>query len=244
MVTVKGLTHRFDTRNVLEDVSLSADRGEIVAIMGSSGGGKTTMLRCIGGLLAPTQGEINVAGLDVIKDPEAARLKMGFVFQYAALFDYMNVADNILFGVRRMKSIKPSEEVAFLAERMAEVGLNGCEQLLPSEISGGMRKRVGLARALSLKPDVLLYDEPASGLDPVTAYAIDQLIVETRDRTGATSIVVSHDVNSVFRVADKVAFLEGGRLVFTGSPQEFVHVDKGSIREIVAKSRAEVLGSL
>lgn len=238
MVSVTGLHHKFDERFVLSDVSLSAGKGEIVAIMGSSGGGKTTLLRCIGGLLTPTSGQIKVAGIDVVAKPEEARRKMGFVFQYAALFDYLNVADNVLFGVRRLKSLKKRDEGQFIKDRLEEVGLTGCETQLPGELSGGMRKRVGLARALALQPDVLLYDEPTSGLDPVTAYSIDQLIVDTRDRTGVTSIVVSHDVSSVFRVADKIAFLDAGQLVFVGSPDEFRDVQSGPIKELVEVSRA------
>jgi phospholipid/cholesterol/gamma-HCH transport system ATP-binding protein len=187
----------------------------------------------------PAEGEIVVDGTNVVEEPEVARHKMGLVFQYAALFDYLNVADNVLFGVRRQKDIKDKTE--FVKQRLADVGLEGVEHLMPSELSGGMRKRVGLARALALEPKVLLYDEPTSGLDPVTAYSIDQLIVSTRDRLGTTCVVVSHDVNSVFRVADQIAFLEGGRLTFKGDPRDFKASHEDAIEELVSKSRADSL---
>lgn len=239
MLTVKDLDHSFGDKQVLDDISLHVEKGEILAVMGSSGGGKTTLLKCISGLLKATAGEIVVDGVDVIAAPEEARRHMGLVFQYAALFDYLDVAQNVLFGVRRMRRLKKKEAEQLVCDRLEEVGLSGDEKLLPSELSGGMRKRVGLARALAMEPSVLLYDEPTSGLDPVTAYSIDQLIVETRDRRNATSVVVSHDVTSVFRVADRIAFLEKGRLLFDGTPAEFREAQEGPIGELVDKARAE-----
>ena len=241
MLTVRDLDHFFGTRKVLEGINLEVADGEILAVMGSSGGGKTTLLKCISGLVVPTKGAIQVDGIDVIKDPEKARTRMGLVFQYAALFDYLNVAENVLFGVKRIRKFKSGEEEEFVKQRLSDVGLSDCEHLIPSQLSGGMRKRVGLARALAMEPKVLLYDEPTSGLDPVTAYSIDQLIVGTRDRLSMTCIVVSHDVTSVFRVADRIAFLEQGKLVFLGSPEEFRKESKGAIGELVEKARAESL---
>jgi phospholipid/cholesterol/gamma-HCH transport system ATP-binding protein len=241
VLTVHGLDHSFGTHKVLEGINLEVADGEILAVMGSSGGGKTTLLKCISGLVVPTRGEIQVDGIDVIKDPEKARTRMGLVFQYAALFDYLNVAENVLFGVKRIRKFKSGEEEEFVKQRLSDVGLSECEHLIPSQLSGGMRKRVGLARALAMEPKVLLYDEPTSGLDPVTAYSIDQLIVGTRDRLSMTCIVVSHDVTSVFRVADRIAFLEQGKLVFLGSPEEFRKESKGAIGELVEKARAESL---
>jgi phospholipid/cholesterol/gamma-HCH transport system ATP-binding protein len=241
VLSVRGLGHKFGGRPVLEDINLEVAAKEILAVMGSSGGGKTTLLKCVSGLIKPTTGEITVDGVDVVKHPEEARTRMGLVFQYAALFDYLDVADNVLFGVKRRQRIKKSEEAEFVKQRLAEVGLHDCETLMPSQLSGGMRKRVGLARALAIEPKVILYDEPTSGLDPVTAYSIDQLIVSTRDRLGMTCVVVSHDVTSVFRVADRIAFLEKGRLVFVGTPEEFRKEQGGAIGELVEKARAEKL---
>lgn len=241
MVEVSNLNHSFDGRQVLKDVNLNVDAGETVVIMGSSGGGKTTLLKCIAGLVKPTSGDVTVGGVSVVQDPEAAHEKIGMVFQYAALFDSLTVEDNVLFGYRRQKGRSKKEESAVLTSLLEAVGLPGIEKMMPDELSGGMRKRVGLARALCLEPEVLLYDEPTSGLDPVTAYSIDELIVETGERTGATSIVVSHDVSSVFRVAGRIVFLHQGEVLFDGSPESFRQASSGPIKELVDKAKAESL---
>ncbi|MFW5698058.1 MAG: ABC transporter ATP-binding protein [Fimbriimonadaceae bacterium] len=239
MLEVRELSHEFDGREVLHQIDFTAEKGEIVAIMGSSGGGKTTLLKCMGGLLDPTRGEVLMDELVVAKNMEEARRRMGLVFQYAALFDYLNVFENVAFGVRRQRRLKRNDLEELVAGRLEEVGLKGTEQKLPNELSGGMRKRVGLARALAMEPEYLLYDEPTSGLDPVTAYSIDRLIVDTRDRLKVTSIVVSHDVTSVFRVADRIAFLAAGELVFFGTPEEFREEGHPDVRDLVEKSAAE-----
>jgi len=239
MVRVKGLTHAFGDRVVLRDLDLEIGKGEIVAIMGTSGGGKTTLLKCITGLLMPTAGTVEVDGIDVRSDPEAARRKMGMVFQSAALFDYLDVAGNVLFGVRRWLRLDREAESRLMRETLATVGLEDVEHLMPSELSGGMRKRVGIARALALSPAVMLYDEPTTGLDPITTYTIDALIARVRETLGATSVIVSHDVSSVFRVADRIAFLESGELSFVGSPEAFAESGRPAIREMVEKARAE-----
>ena len=241
MVSVRGLSHSFGHKAVLKDIDLEVEKGEIVAIMGSSGGGKTTLLKCISGLLVPTRGEITVAGIDAVDDPENARRKMGMVFQSAALFDYLNVEDNVLFGVRRWSKLNHSEQKEQLQELLETVGLAGTEKLMPNELSGGMRKRVGIARALALKPEVMLYDEPTTGLDPVTVYTIDQLIVDVRTKYGMTSLVVSHDVSSVFRTADRIAFLDKGDLIFVGGIEEFQASREKAILELVKKSEARAL---
>lgn len=241
MVSAKDIQLSFGTKKVLRGVAIEADAGEIIVIMGSSGGGKTTLIKCIAGLLTPESGQIEVAGIDVLKNPEKAREEMGFVFQYAALFDSLNVADNVLFGLRRSQSLHKRDQKKILGELLERLGLAGTENLLPSELSGGMRKRVGMARALCMEPKVLLFDEPTSGLDPVTAFSIDQLIVETRDRTGVTCLVVSHDVSSVLRVADRVAFLHEGEMIFQGTPDEFRGSQQEHLQEIVWKSRSETL---
>lgn len=241
MLTVSGVSHTYDKREVLKNISFEVERGEILVVMGSSGGGKTTLLKCISGLLRPTKGDVTVDGVSIVTDTEKAQSKLGLVFQYAALFDYMNVEDNVIFGVCRKRKMSRAEKSEFAREQLAAVGLIGIEKMMPSELSGGMRKRVGLARAMALEPSVLLYDEPTSGLDPITAYAIDSLIVETRDRSRATSIVVSHDVTSVMRVADRIAFLHQGELLFLGTPDKFREASSGPIKELVEKARTESL---
>ena len=238
MVSIRNLTHRFGAKTVLNDISLEIDAGAIVAIMGSSGGGKTTLLRCISGLIVPTQGSIEVDGVDVRKQPEEARQRMGMVFQSAALFDFLNVRDNVLFGVRRWQKGSKAEQQKRVDDALEAVGLSGTENAMPAELSGGMKKRVGIARALALSPKVMLYDEPTTGLDPITTYTIDHLIVELRKERQVTSLVVSHDVSSVLRVADRVAFLHEGRLTFDGTPAEFEKEKQPAIEELVQKAQA------
>jgi phospholipid/cholesterol/gamma-HCH transport system ATP-binding protein len=241
MVHVKNLTHRFGPNTILEDISLDVSQGEILAIMGSSGGGKTTLLRCVSGLIVATEGEILVDDVDVRANPEEARRRMGMVFQSAALFDFMTVYENVLFGVQRQLRLKKEVEREVVASALDRVGLQGSEGKMPSELSGGMRKRVGLARALALRPRVMLYDEPTTGLDPITTYTIDELMVSVCRELQVTSLVVSHDVNSVFRVADRVAFLHRGRVIFLGTPEEFKESREESIREILHKAQATKL---
>lgn len=238
MVSVKGLTMRFGDKEVLRNIDLEVAPGELVAIMGSSGGGKTTLLRCISGLLKATKGSVCVDGVDVEKEPEEARRRMGMVFQSAALFDYMDVESNVLFGIQRQLKLAKDKQNELAHQALERVGLQGNEKKMPSELSGGMRKRVGMARALALSPKVMLYDEPTTGLDPITTYTIDHLMVELRDSLKMTSLIVSHDVSSVFRTADRIAFLHKGELIFTGNPEEFAAATDPNIRELVEKAQA------
>ena len=238
MVSVRNLTRAFDGRKVLDDISFEVQQAEIMAIMGSSGGGKTTLLRCISGLLEPTSGQVLVDGIDVQKQPEEARRHMGMVFQSAALFDYLNVWDNVLFGLTRWSKETPKQQAERAKNVLQLVGLADAEKLMPAELSGGMRKRVGLARALVLEPKVMLYDEPTTGLDPVTTYTIDKLMVDVRDQLKVTSLIVSHDVSAVFRVADRVAFLDAGRLLYDGDVDGFRKSKESAILEVVSKSQA------
>ncbi|MEJ5170402.1 MAG: ATP-binding cassette domain-containing protein [Fimbriimonadales bacterium] len=238
MIRTQALTKRFGERTVLDSIDLFVGAGEIVAVMGGSGGGKTTLLRCVAGLVEPTSGTVEVDGVDVVRRPEEARRHLGMVFQSAALFDYLNVKENVLFGARRWSGLPPKELDRLAEEMLSLVGLEGTADLMPAELSGGMRKRVGIARALAAHPRVMLYDEPTTGLDPVTTYQIDRLIVDLRGRLGVTSLVVSHDVSSVFRVADRVAFLESGRLSFFGEPERFEADGTDAMRELVRKAEA------
>ncbi|MGE3128237.1 MAG: ABC transporter ATP-binding protein [Fimbriimonadaceae bacterium] len=240
-VLVESLSVSYGTSRVLNEVSLEVAQGEILFVMGASGGGKTTLLKAIAGLVPHSGGRIEVEGVDVAKDPEHARRAMGFVFQYGALLDYLNVSENVLFGLRRQRRLGRQEAGTILEGLLSAVGLEGNELKMPDELSGGMKKRVALARALAMEPQVLLYDEPTSGLDPVTAYSIDKLIVDTRDRIGATSIVVSHDVNSAMRAADSVVFLLAGEVAYFGTAAGLSQSTVPEIQELVTKARAEVL---
>lgn len=239
IIQVQDVRHAFDGREVLKGISLDITPGEILVIMGSSGGGKTTLLKIIAGLIRPTSGEVLINGISMTKQPDKARKSLGMVFQYAALFDFLTVRDNILFGIKRMRKLSHPARQEVVEERLEEVGLKEIEHLLPSELSGGMRKRVGLARALATEPKVLLYDEPTSGLDPVTAYSIDRLIVETAQRHEMTSVVVSHDVTSVLRTADRVAFLHQGELLFLDKTEAFRRAEALPIRDLLDKAQAD-----
>lgn len=241
MIAVSSLKKSFGEKAILKGIDLFVAEGEILAVMGSSGGGKTTLLRCIAGLIPLTEGDIKVDGIDVSKDPERARRAMGMVFQGAALFDYLNVEQNVLFGVNRHLKLNEREKKDLLRDTLARVNLKGSEKLFPSELSGGMRKRVGMARAIALSPKILLYDEPTTGLDPITTHQIDVLISELRTTLGVTSLLVSHDLTSVRRTADRIAFLHQGEIVFLGTPDEFMISEHPAILELVQKTQSLVL---
>lgn len=242
MIRIEGLHQGFGGREILKGIDLQVADREILAVMGSSGGGKTTLLRCVAGLNKPTGGRVVVDGIDVQQDPDEARRRMGMVFQGAALFDSMTVMENVLFGIERHLSMRPQERRAHAEQALRDVGLNDDDRnKFPSDLSGGMRKRVGLARALALDPKIVLYDEPTTGLDPITTYAIDRLVAGLRDERGVTSLFVSHDLASVVRVADRVAFLHDGELAFVGTPQAFVEDRHPAIAELVRASHATTL---
>ena len=220
MVSLKELRKSFDATEVLRGISLEVNHGEIVAIMGSSGGGKTTLLRCISGLLKPSSGEILVDDVDVQKSPEEARRHMGMVFQSAALFDYMDVRANVLFGIRRQLRLSPKEQNQAANQALERVGLQDDASKMPAELSGGMKKRVGIARAIALNPKVMLYDEPTSALDPIMSDKINDLILDLRSKLNMTSIVVTHDMSSAYKIADKIAMIYEGKIIFSGTPAE------------------------
>jgi len=223
-IEITDLSYQVDGRPVLEGVSLQVRQGEVVAVMGLSGSGKTSLLRCIMGLVRPPRGSIRVLGTEIAGLPERqlnqVRKSIGLVFQYAALFDSMTVGENVAFAIRQHTALSPAAVERIVADRLAMVGLAGTEHRMPAQLSGGMRKRVGIARALALEPKIMLYDEPTSGLDPITARAIYELIVDLRDRLGVSSLVVSHDITSLLRMADRLALLYNHRLVAVGAPAE------------------------
>jgi phospholipid/cholesterol/gamma-HCH transport system ATP-binding protein len=236
-VRVRGVDYRVDAKQILQAVDLDAPAGEITAVMGVSGSGKTTLLKCMAGLLRPTAGEIRIGETNIAPLGETElnreRRRIGMVFQYAALFDSMNVFDNIAFGMRHQLHLSEARIRDRVTELLASVGLEKTERLLPAELSGGMRKRVGLARALATEPQVLFYDEPTSGLDPVVAAMIDALIVRVRDTLGVTSVVVSHDIASIFRTCDRVAMLHEGRVWSVGRADEIRRSEDSLIRQFI-----------
>jgi phospholipid/cholesterol/gamma-HCH transport system ATP-binding protein len=223
-IDVCTLHYRVERKEVLKGVSLRVRPGEILCVMGMSGCGKTTLMQCIGGLIRPSSGEIWIGDEQIVGMKEEAlntvRERMGMVFQYAALFDSLSVFENVAFGLRRRRKLSEAEIAQVVAEKLALVGLPETEALFPSQLSGGMAKRVGLARAIAMAPERLLYDEPTSGLDPVVASVVDELIVQMRDKLGVTSIVVSHNLPSVFRISDRIAMLHEGHVLVFGTPDE------------------------
>jgi phospholipid/cholesterol/gamma-HCH transport system ATP-binding protein len=241
-VRLRDVRYTVRDREVLRGVDLDVEPGEILAIMGLSGGGKTTLLKCMGTLLRPSGGEVTIGDLEIARLSESqlypVRRRIGMVFQYAALFDSLTVYENVAFGLRHHGQRDEAKIRSVVEEMLGAVGMEGVENLLPAELSGGMRKRVGLARALATQPEVLLYDEPTSGLDPVVATVIDQLIVSVRDRMGVTSIVVSHTIPSIFAISDRIAMLHEGELIAVGTVEEIRNSDDERVRQFV-EGRAE-----
>ncbi|MCZ7555126.1 MAG: ABC transporter ATP-binding protein [Bacteroidia bacterium] len=226
MIEIRGLRKTFgDGQPVLQGIDLTIQTGETIAIVGQSGCGKSVLLKHIIGLLQPDDGEVIVDGHNVHTLDEGAlyqlRARFGFLFQGAALFDSMTVMENVALGLVENRQLGENEIRRIVAEKLAMVGLPGIEQKKPSELSGGMRKRVGLARALATNPDYLLYDEPTTGLDPVMSNQIDALIANITRQLNATSIVVTHDMFSVYTIVHRVAMIHDGRIYFTGTPDEF-----------------------
>lgn len=223
LIEVQDLVCIIDERPVLDGITFKLNHREIFGVMGLSGAGKSTLLRCVMGLIRPQSGHILVNGQDVTQLDEealnAVRLRMGMSFQYSALFDSLTVYENVAFGLRRRHESEDAirEKAAHYLE---VVGMSGHEKLMPAELSGGMRKRVSIARALSTEPEVVLYDEPTSGLDPVLAATIDSLIVKLRDQFGVSSIVVTHDVEHLFTYADRVMMLYHGKAVQCDTPEQ------------------------
>jgi phospholipid/cholesterol/gamma-HCH transport system ATP-binding protein len=237
LVEVQNVTFSYDQRQVLKDINLAVPKGKVVAIMGLSGCGKTTLLRLIGGALVPDQGEIRVAGQAIDKLDEeglyALRRKIGMLFQFGALFTDMSSFDNVAFQMREHTKL-PEALIRDLAlMKLQAVGLRGAAELMPSELSGGMARRVALARSIALDPMLMLYDEPFTGLDPISLGVISQLIRRLNDLSGATSIVVTHDVAEALELVDYVYYMSAGKVEFHGAPAEVRAAGLPSLRQFV-----------
>jgi phospholipid/cholesterol/gamma-HCH transport system ATP-binding protein len=235
MIQLAGLTKSFGPKRVLEGVTLDVPDGENTVIIGYSGSGKSVTLKCIVGLIEPDGGQVVVDGVVVqeMSREELAELRgrIGYVFQFAALFDSMTVAENIALGLAK-RGLDPGAIAERTAESLGVVELSGTEDKYPAELSGGMRKRVGIARAIALKPRYILYDEPTSGLDPVTSAVIDQLMVRTRD-LGVTGLVVTHDMRSAFCVGNRIAMLYEGRIRQVGTKAELQATTDPVVRQFI-----------
>ncbi len=224
LIKVRKLKIAFGEKVVLNEIDFDIYEGETLAVIGPSGTGKSTVMKVLTGLLPPTSGSVLIGGHETNgyteEEWDGLRTHMGVVFQYSALFDFLSVGENVAFGLRRHTALSEEEITAKVSELLELVGLPGTEKMLPSELSGGMKKRVGLARALAMQPKIVFYDEPTSGLDPVMTMTISRLIRKTQQQLGVTSLLVTHDMESVFYTADRIAMLHEGKIVATGTVEE------------------------
>ena len=224
MIGIVDLHKSFGSKKVLNGVSLDILTGETMVIIGQSGSGKSVLLKLLIGIMRPDRGEIRIDGMDVaaLRGDALLRVtrKFGMLFQAAALFDSMTVAQNVAFGLERYTDLAPGEIAGRVADSLARVGLRGIEGLMPHELSGGMKKRVGLARAIAYGPEIILYDEPSTGIDPIRADAINELIVLLKKEMNVTSVVITHDMVSATKVADRMAMLYEGRIIALGTAED------------------------
>jgi len=238
IVELRGVKLRFGEKVILDGVDIAVAAQEVLVIMGMSGGGKSTLLNIILGLLKPQAGIVLFKGADLTRfsrtELNRARTHMGMVYQNAALLSSMTVRENVGFPLSELTD-KTDKEIATLVDQKLElVGLKDAGEKLPSELSGGMRKRVGLARALALDPELILFDEPSAGLDPINSRLIDDLIVRLRDEQKVTSIVVTHEMDSAFAVGTRMAFLHEGKIILDGSPEEFRHTSLPIVKQFLS----------
>ena len=224
MIKIRQLKIAFGDKLVLNDLDLDVYEGETLAVIGPSGTGKSTVIKVLTGLLPPTSGSVVIDGQETSgyseEEWDGLRRRMGVVFQYSALFDFLSVGENVAFGIRRYFKLSEEEIQERVAQLLDLVGMPDTQKMLPSELSGGMKKRVALSRALAMEPRIVLYDEPTSGLDPVMTMTISRLIRKTQEQLGLTSVLVTHDMESAFFAADRIAMLDKGKIVQIGTPDE------------------------
>jgi len=240
MIELKNIHKSFGANQVLRGVSLDIKKGESLVVIGGSGSGKSVLLKHIIGLLKPDEGEVIVDSTVLSHLDEDGlndlRKKFGMLFQSSALFDSMSVWENVGFGLKRHTDLKDKEIKEIAVEKLSMVGLVGVEDKMTPELSGGMRKRVGLARAIAMEPEILLYDEPTTGLDPIMADAINELIIEMRERLKITSIAITHDMKSAFKIADTIAMLYNGLIIKIGSSEEIKNTSDPVVRQFIEGS--------
>lgn len=238
MVEVRDLGYTVNGLVILEGISVKLHRGEILGVMGMSGSGKTSLLKSMIGLVRPTTGDVLIAGQSIVDMPEkelaGVRRKMGMCFQYAALFDSLTVGENVAFPLRQHTDLAEPDIAAVVDQKLGLVGMAGTQEKMPADLSGGERKRVGIARAIALDPEIVLYDEPSSGLDPIMAGVIDDVIASLRDELGVASVVVSHHVRNVFAVCDYVVMLYEGRAIAQGTAREMQNSTDAAVRQFVS----------
>ena len=235
MIRIVNVSKYFNTKAALKQINLEIHDGETLAVIGGSGSGKSTLLRLMIGLIQPTKGEIWIGNDEISRMSEESltrvRLRMGMVFQYSALFDSMTVGENVAFGLVEHTNYSGDKIRAIVKEKLKQVGLEGVENLMPNELSGGMKKRVSLARAIAIEPEIIFYDEPSSGLDPITTTKIDELIISTQRTLGVTSVVVTHDMASACRISNRIAMVYQGELIALDTVKNFRQIQDSRVQE-------------
>jgi phospholipid/cholesterol/gamma-HCH transport system ATP-binding protein len=237
MIHIIDLHKSFGEKRVLQGINLEVERGETLVIIGQSGSGKSILIKHLIGLIMPDRGEIYVDGVEITRLSEEERYKVrrkfAMLFQGAALFDSLTVLQNVSFGLERYTNHHHQKIEQMARQALHRVGLRGVENLMPFELSGGMRKRVGIARAIAYKPEIILYDEPSTGIDPIRADAINGLIIQMKNDLEVTSVVITHDMVSTYKVADRVAMLYQGKIIATGSPEEIRESNNPIIQQFI-----------
>jgi len=237
-IEIQQLYKSFGAHQVLKGIDLQVEEGKTTVILGASGSGKSVLMKHMIGLLRPDRGRVIIDGIDTSnlsqRELDRLRAKFGMVFQGAALFDSLTVGENVAFPLREHRRLAESEIRRLVAEKLKIVDLEGVEQLYPADLSGGMRKRVGLARAVVLDPQIVLYDEPTTGLDPITANSVDEMILQAKERLGVTSVVISHDIASAFRVGDHIAMIHDGVIVEQGPPEKVKNSSHPYVRKFLS----------
>lgn len=244
MVELKNLFKKINGKIIYKDINLSINKGETVVILGQSGEGKTTLLKSIIGLDKPTAGKIFVLGEEITRMPEEKlnqiRKRMGMVFQNAALFDSLTVRENVAFPLREHTRFDEEKIRKIVKEKLEIMGMENTENLLPAQLSGGMQRRVGIARALALSPEIVLYDEPTTGLDPVMTEIISDLILELKNRLKVTSVVVTHDMNTAFKIGDRLGMLHQGSLVAIGDKETIFKSNIPIVQQFVKEIKRNI----
>jgi phospholipid/cholesterol/gamma-HCH transport system ATP-binding protein len=242
MIEFIDLYKSFGQKKVLQGTSLEIKKGETMAIIGQSGSGKSVLIKHLIGLLKPERGRINVDGIEItgLKEEKffSVRKKFGMLFQHSALFDSLTVFQNVAFGVKRYTDFSPKKLNSVVKDSLKRVGLAGIENMMPHELSGGMKKRVGLARVIAYSPEIILYDEPSTGIDPIRADAINELIIIMQKELKVTSIVITHDMISAYKVADRISMLYEGRIIECGTPEEIKNSSNQVVQQFI-HGRAE-----